>query len=782
MRRWLTRRRTTWLLIGTGLLAIYGAWRFDRPPLLAGVSFSQAVYDNHGTLLRLTLAQDEQYRLRRPLSRLPPQLIEATLLQEDRWFYWHPGVNPVALARGAWTTYVSGTRRIGGSTITMQLARIQYGLNTRTLGGKLRQIGSALLLEARYPKHEILEAYLNRIAYGGNVQGAVAASFVYFGKDPMKLTLTEALTLAVVPQHPARRRPREATDTSETASELSAARARVFGRWIERYPEDARESAALALPFSARSASEMPFLAPHFVNAMLADLPRQGEIATTLDLKLQQLVERRARAYVERRRAAGVRNAVTLIVDHRDMAVRAALGSVNFHDGTIEGQVNGVRAKRSPGSTLKPFLYALGMEQGLIHPLTLLKDAPSSFGGFNPENSDREFSGPVKVRDALIRSRNIPAVFVASRLARPTLYQFLKEAGVADLRDESHYGLALALGGGEMTMEELATLYAMLANRGVLRPLRNLRDATPVDGRTVLSPEASYLVLDILKDNPRPAQGYRAEWTRDPMPVYWKTGTSYAFRDAWAIGVAGPYVIAVWIGNFDGSSNPAFVGLDAAGPLLFEIVDAIRAQDRDLPATQLSTPGNLARVEVCTVSGHIPGPHCKHKVQSWFVPGVSPIKRCDVHRAVTTDIRTGQRACVVGGGNTRTEVYEFWSSDLLKLFRQAGIPRRTPPADNPNCPLEIRATRGLAPQITSPQPHLTYSLRAKRIGQETIPLQAVTDADARSVYWFLNEKYVGESKSGQPLFWNAQPGDYVVRAVDDQGRADARDLKVSVVE
>lgn len=773
------RRWAVLLLPIVAILAVLALWRLDRPPLLAGVSFSQAVYDREGRLLRLTLAQDEQYRLRRSLAELSPQLVEATLLQEDRWFHWHPGVNPVALARAAWTTYVLGARRVGGSTITMQLARIQGGFDTRTINGKLHQILAALVLEARYTKDEILEAYLNRVAYGGNVQGAAAAGLIYFGKNPARLTLNEALTLAVVPQHPARRRPEE----NATASmQLLDARRRLFQRWVARHPEDAGEVASLALPFDARRTSDLPFLAPHFVEAVLSDHPRVGELVTTLDLGLQRLVDRRVRAYAERRRGQGIKNASVMLLDYRDMALRAVVGSANYHDDSIQGQVNGTRARRSPGSTLKPFVYALGIEQGLIHPLTLLKDAPLSFGGFNPENSDREFSGPVRVRDALIRSRNIPAVFVASRLTQPSLHRFLQDAGVRDLRDESHYGLALALGGGEMTMEELATLYAMLAEGGKLRPLRQVMNQPPVEGRQLLSPEASFLVLDILKDNPRPSQGFRAEWTRDALPVFWKTGTSYAFRDAWAIGIAGPYVIAVWVGNFDGSSNPAFVGLEAAGPLLFEIIDAVRSHDQALPGALVLPPATLARVEVCALSGHIPGPHCRHKVHTWFIPGTSPIKTCEVHRAVTVDLRTGQRACATGARQTRTEVFEFWPSDLLRLFRQAGVPRRTPPSDNPNCPIDLRSARGLAPQITSPQTGLIYSLRAGRIGRETVALQAVTDADARTVYWFLDEKYLGNSMSGQPYFWTAKPGLYVVRAVDDQGRADVRDFRVSVVE
>jgi penicillin-binding protein 1C len=774
-----TRRRLTLLVLLSAVVA-FGAWRLARPPLLAGQSFSQAVYDRDGRLLRLTLAADEQYRLALPLARLSPQLIEATLLQEDQYFYWHPGVNPVALLRAALRTYVQGDRRVGASTISMQLARILNGIQSRTLGGKLEQISRALWLELRYSKKEILEAYLNRVSYGGNIQGAAAASLVYFGREPTKLTLAEALTLSVIPQHPARRRPGSSGPDADTTA-LLAARQALFERWLERYPEHPGEQSALALPFRARSPADLPFHAPHLVEAVLRDHPREPEIHTTLDPVLQKILERQTHQFVERRARVGIRNAAALLVDSRDMAVKAALGSVNYFDDDIQGQVNGVRARRSPGSALKPFIYALGIEQGVVHPLTMLKDAPASFGGYNPENFDREFVGPIKAGEALIKSRNLPAVYVATRLQQPTLYQFLRDAGIGQMREESHYGLALVLGGAEVSMEELAKLYAMLANGGVLRPLRYLQAEPATEGTRTLGEESAFLVLDILEHNPRPGQAFRSEWTRANRPVYWKTGTSFAFRDAWSIGIVGPYVLAVWVGNFDGEGNPAFVGIDAASPLMFDIIDAIHAQEPNLPPTVTRTPENLTRVEVCSLSGHLPGRHCHHTVPTWFIPGVSPIKTCEVHRAVTVNIRTGQRICRPGTTGTRTDVYEYWPSDLLKLFRQAGVPRRVPPAESPECPLDNRAMHGQPPQITSPQTGLVYPLRAKRIGKETIPLQAVTDADVHSVYWFIDEKFLGKTNSGQPFFWSAKPGTFMVRAVDDQGRADVHEIKVIVV-
>jgi len=447
----------------------------------------------------------------------------------------------------------------------------------------------------------------------------------------------------------------------------------------------------------------------------------------------------------------------------------------------IQGQVNGTRARRSPGSALKPFLYGLAMDQGLLHPMSMLKDSPMSFGGFNPENFDRDFVGPIHAWEALVRSRNVPAVHLARQLEPPGLHGFLKSAGLAPLKEESFYGLTLPLGGAEMTMEELVRLYAMLANGGLLRPLRTRIDDPRPEGARLLSAESSFMVLDILKDNPRPSQGLSAGWTQRALPVHWKTGTSFAYRDAWSVGVFGHYALAVWVGDFAGESNPAFVGVEAAAPLMFEIIDAVKAQEPDMDVPVRPGRRKLAQVEVCSVSGQIPGPACRSRRATWFIPGKSPIKACDIHREVLVDSRTGTRACAQGPG-VRPEVFEFWPSDLLKIFRLAGIPRRVPPADNPSCELTDRSAKGLPPMITSPQPGLVYNLRAAGIGKETLSLAAVTDADARALFWFVNDRFVGKSKSGEPFFWTPQPGDFIVRVVDDQGRSDARDVRIAVVQ
>jgi penicillin-binding protein 1C len=772
------KRLAKYLLI---LLAVIVLMKLciPKPELLGNVSFSKAVYDSENHLLRLTLSRDEKYRLFKPLSSISPLLIRSTLLHEDRHFRWHYGFNPVSLVRAAWQTYYVGDRRIGGSTITMQLARLTSGVSSKTISGKINQILRAMQIEFHYSKDEILEAYLNLVPYGGNVEGVGAASLIYFKKEARQLTLPEVLTLTVIPQSPYLRAVKKDDRTN-----IIKARNRLFERWIEENPHDAEERAIMTLPVRMHTPSELPFLAPHFVDAVISENRYRGDILSTLDLSLQRLLERQVRIYTESKRSIGVNNASAMLIDYRNMEVKAVVGSADFFNDRIEGQVNGTKAKRSPGSALKPFIYALGFDQGLIHPLTMLKDSPASFRGYNPENFDNDFAGPIKVRDALIRSRNIPAVQVASRLKNPTLYQFLRNADISQLKEASHYGLSLVLGSAEMTMEELVILYAMLANGGQLRPLKTLIDEKANNIIHLISSESAYLTLDILRYNPRPRQQFRSEWTLNHMPVAWKTGTSFAFRDAWSIGIFGPYVLAVWIGNFDGESNPYFIGRDVAAPLLFRIIDAIRSHSGNIVNfNKFSyTDLNILEVEVCSVSGKIPGDHCRHKVKTWFIPGISPIEKCDIHRKITIVAETGFRSCKNYSGKTITKIYEFWPSDLLNLFRQAGMPRTVPPPTDPGCGLDSVAYQGISPIIMSPQQQVTYNVRTSTDIPEEIPFIAITDADASEVYWFIDKKFVGTSKSNEPLYWKPVPGSYVIRVVDDHGRADSGNFVVAMVQ
>ncbi len=726
----------------------------SKPPLFDGISFSQVVRDRDGNLLRVTLSSDQKFRIRTRLREISPELIDATLQFEDKHFAQHPGINPVALLRSV-ASILPRHARTGGSTITMQLARLRFHLHTRTVAGKAAQILRALQLERHYSKAEILEAYFNLAPYGRNIEGAGAASEIYFGKQASHLTRPEAIALSVIPQSPTRR----ALLVDRENSLLNKAQR----KWHDRVLPDTDAEFSNRL-FRAQARGNTEFLAPHFVQQVFESDKTSREIVTTLDPARQRLIERRVSDYIAATRTREIENAAVLLVDTRTLDILAQIGAADFWDKGINGQVDGTRSSRSPGSTLKPFVYALAMEQGIIHPLSVLADAPRSFGEYNPENFDRDFLGPLRASDALARSRNVPAVSLAAQLSHPNLYEFLRRADVPLPEPESHYGLALPLGGAEVTMQDLVRLYAALANNGELRSLRRTaHDPISKGGLRILSPEASFLTLQMLGNVPRPEMN-----CADPAsaaPVFWKTGTSHGFRDAWSIGIFDHYVLAVWIGNFDGRANGAFVGRTAAAPLFFQIIDSLRANWPE-PDRTLQPPPNLKRVKFCSVSGELPGAHCTDLVEGWFIPGISPIKTCELHREVLVDVATGLRLATDDGTREiRRETYEFWPNDLLRLFEHAGVARRSPPPFLPGTAVVARS--GDSPRIVSPLANSEILFASAT----AIPLRAKADADVRDIYWFAGKTFLGKCNAAEMLSWKSTPGEYELTALDDHGRS-----------
>ena len=750
-----------------------------KPPLLDGIPFSQCVRDRNGKLLRLTLSTDQKFRIWTPLQKISPDLINATLSYEDKYYARHPGVNPIALARCAIELIRFHRATAGGSTITMQVARLRFHLHTRNVSGKLEQILRALELERHYSKNEILEAYLNLAPYGRNIEGIDAASLIYFDKPATQLSGPESVALSIIPQNPSRR----ALFVERDNRSVNLAQS----NWYDRARVDPAEFSPRE--FRARVQTDKKFLAPHFVQQVLESSHERDEIVTTLDLEKQQAIERRIADYIAIGRNRGIENAAAFLVDAKTMEVLAQVGSADFDKIDINGQVDGTRSPRSPGSTLKPFVYALALEQGLIHPLSILADAPRSFGEYNPENFDREFLGPIRACDALARSRNVPAVELTSHLLHPTLYQFLKNAGVSLPKAESFYGLALPLGSAEVSMQDLVRLYAALANNGDLRPLRSVKAeiesankpvkkltalSSQVSVKRILSPEAAFLTLEMLGNVPRPEMNC-ADGSHS-APVYWKTGTSHGFRDAWSIAVFDHYVLSVWVGNFDGRANPAFVGRTAAAPLLFQIIDSLRSTWPERCEPHLPPPGaNLKRVEFCAVSGDLPEAHCTHRVEGWFIPGISPIKTCGVHQEVLVDVATGLRVPIDDGTRQlRRDVYEFWPSDLLRLFERAGVARRLPPPFLPGTESDLASRMGSPPRITSP----TGGHDIFFASSNAIPLRAKTDADVREIYWFADKTFIGKSNVTEMLTWKSTPGDYQLTALDDHGRSTSCNVTV----
>jgi penicillin-binding protein 1C len=757
------------------LAIVYLPRLFPSPPLKDDLLFSTVYYDANGALMRLSLAKDDRFRVWTPLAETSETLIDATLLREDRYFYFHLGFNPFSLVRGAWVTFVSG-----GSTLTMQLARMRYKLDTKSVGGKIVQIFRAVQLELNYSKNDILEAYLNYAPYGRNIEGAGAASLIYFDKPSKDLALTESLTLAVLPQSPTIRIDKNSGFASE---KLSSARNELFSEYRKKYVIDDDEAALFALPIKLRQIERLPFRAPHLIEALEMEDYRFGRSSpstkTTIDLNLQTLLETHVRNHIRQNAALGVNNAAAVLLDTRDMRLVAAVGSADYFSDAISGRINGFAIKRSPGSALKPFIYALALDQGIIHPQTVLKDVPTAFGVYEPENFDGGFMGPLSAQQALVKSRNIPAVYLANKLSAPNFYGFLKSAKISKMASEGHYGLALALGGGEITLLEAAKLYAILANGGVLYEPRARMDQPLEGGERLLSREASFIALEMLSSAPK-IDGIPAE--SDRLPIYWKTGTSRGSRDAWCAGLIGQYALVVWLGSFDNKPNPALVGAQRAAPLFFTIARSLNSA-QTLRDPNAVVPKTIKRVEVCLSSGDLATTWCRRRGKSWFIPGVSPIKVDNVYRPVWIDVKTGKVLCEGGDvKNARAEIYEFYPSDILALFRRAGLPKREPP-DTSHCVGELNFVAGTPPSITSPLKNANYAVRLSKPNERGIIFSASSDADAQNLYWFVGDEFIGNAKRGELLSWEPKKsGRFIARVIDDRGRSDSRELRVLIVE
>ena len=739
---------------------------YPRP--LDGISFSKFYTDRNNRFLNISLSSDDKYRIRSALGDFPPELIEAVLLQEDQYFYGHWGINPGAILRSFWETYVKKNRPMGASTITMQLARLRYGLYTRSIPGKVQQIILALLLEVRLSKDEILEAYLNLAPYGGNIEGAAAASWYFFGKDPRELSRGEILTLAVIPQNPSKRSPLG----GEEPEDLLRSRRILYKQWLSRHPEDALLEAEINMPQVLQG--RFPRKAPHLAEYLAARFPDRGK-RTTINSSFQELCERELKSYVVQNKSLGIVNGSILLADYTTMEVLAAVGSADYYNDEINGQVNGFNSKRSPGSTLKPFIYALALEQGLIHPQTLLKDIPMGFSEYEPDNFQSVFKGPVAAWYALVDSRNIPAIQLARAIHNPDLYDCLKTAGVTGLKGKEHYGLSIVLGSADLTMMELASLYGALANGGIKRELRFFADnATPRNEARLLSPAASFITLKMLERNPGPD----AAGSNRPVPVAYKTGTSIGFKDSWSIAVFDRYLLCVWLGNFSGEGNPAFVGRQTATPLGFHIIDALLGQIRPsdlLPPRPV--PAEVSEIDVCAVSGGLPDENCPRLVKTFFIPGVSPISRCRIHRRVYIDTRTGYRTDETEGAYIRSEVREFWPTDLQEIFIKAGLPRLNPPPYPPDSGLNIKPG-GFPPSIISPL-STSYVLRRGDERFNKLVLLAGADQDTEELFWFANTMFIGRAPPKERLVWTPDPGQWNLTVVDSRGRSSGITVNVS---
>jgi penicillin-binding protein 1C len=616
------------VLVAAGAAAVWIA-ALGPAPLGEGLEFSTSVVDRDGRLLRPYATSEGRWRLPARPDGVDPRYLALLIAYEDKRFREHSGVDPLALLRATAQIVVHGRILSGGSTLTMQVARLLEPRVERSLAAKLRQIVRAVEIERQLTKDEVLALYLSMAPYGGNLEGTRAAALAYFGKEPKRLTLGEAALLVALPQSPEARRP------DRSAGAAQRARDRVLDRVAAAGIIDAAEIArAKAEPVPAER-KPMPTLAPHAADDAVAALPGRPLVRLTIDAAWQASLEELAR---ERARALGPDISVAILaVDHMSGEVLARVGSADYFDERRAGQVDMTNALRSPGSTLKPFIYGLGFEDGIIHPETLIEDRPARYGTYAPENFDQTFQGTVPVRKALQMSLNVPAVAVLDRVGAGRFTARLRQAGGALVlpKDEAP-GLAMGLGGVGVRLSDLVMLYAGLARLGTAVPLIERASGTPLlagaeapsDARRLMEPVAAWYVGSILLGTPPPenAPGGR---------IAFKTGTSYGYRDAWSVGFDGKRTIGVWVGRPDGAPVPGLVGRSAAAPILF---DAFARSGR-LPAPLPPAP----RGALSAANAKLPPPLQRFRPSGLPGDGAEPLRIMFPPNGARLELAAGER-------------------------------------------------------------------------------------------------------------------------------------------
>lgn len=744
---------------------------FPLPRAFRETDYSTLHQDRDGGLARIDLSPSDKYRLRLRLADLSPALVRGFLLYEDKHYYRHPGVNPVSLARALASNARHGRVLMGGSTIPMQVAKLMEP-KQRTLGGKAVEIFRAFQLEHALSKDALLELYLNSVPMGGNIEGVGAAAYLYFGKPPAALSPAESALLVGLPKSPALFRP----DRRPAAAR--AQRDKVLARVGERLglsPSAIADARGAPLP-AARFAN--PRRLPHLVERARRETNAWVR-RYAVDPVLQGFCEDRLAHAARRLRRFGIHNGAVLVVENRTRRVLAYVGSPDFNDDAHDGQVNGADILRSPGSLLKPFVYARAAEEGLLTPRRLVYDVERNYDGYEPANFERRAWGPIAAEEALAMSLNTPAVDLEWRLGPRGLAGFLEETRLFGPRLRSvNPGLSVVLGAFPLTLEEVVVLYAALADGGRLRPLQFLAGGASPSGRAVLSPEAAYVTAEMLATLFRPDLPQSWEFTANRGQFAYKTGTSFGLRDAWSVGFTPDITVGVWFGNANARGSSQLVGSTAAAPLLTEIMNEW-TRHRDI---WFERPAGVARRKICAESGEPAGPGCAAFREDLYLPGRSDPSPCGLHRRITVEKRTGRevcRACMTGPRGAYAErTVRHWPPEVAAFLRGQGRATETLPPHAPRCPAVDAATEL---KIQSPRSGGGYRVtEALSAARQKIPLRAAARRD-EPVYWYLDGVLLGRARPDDVLAIDPRPGRHRVAVADGRGRMDQVEFVVRPV-
>lgn len=728
-------------------------------PIPGSKPYSKVILARDNSLLTAYLSPDDKWRMHADIEEINPDLIHAITNKEDKWFYYHPGINPVSIAKAMFSNIFSGRINSGASTITMQVARMMEPDN-RTYTKKILEMLRALQLEFHNSKDEILSMYLNILPYGGNIEGVKAASYIYFNRPPEKLSLSQSILLSIIPNNPNHLR------LDQPSLELITEQR---NKWINKFKHkkvfsDNLLCDALEEPVQAKRYT-LDKLAPHFCY-YLSQSNKDETIHTTLNTKIQRIAEQLLQNHVNRVRSFGVTNGAVLIINNKDNSVSAYCGSTDFWDVQNSGQVNGITAIRSPGSTLKPALYAFAFDKGILTPKMKLQDIPTDFGGYEPENFDLKYNGDVTAEYALTNSLNIPAVQLLQQIGFNDFVDLLSRAGFKEIsKNKKSLGLSLILGGCGVSLEQLVRLFTGFSHGGKIYPITFTKSEFNSDHFTELfSKESPYLIAEILSNNIRPDfPNSMVNNSRLPR-IAWKTGTSYGKRDAWCVGFTPNYTIGVWLGNFNGKGSPHISGAEMAVPLLFDLFNSI---DYNPSGKWFKQPENVQTRKICSETGMLPSENCKFITTDYFIKNKSPEEKCSLYKElyVSSDENIQYCPACLPDSGYHKKYYPIYSPELTLWLEGNNIPFQKPPEHNSNCNA-LFSDEG--PKILSPSKNYEYLVEDG--SKQEIMLQAASDSRVKELYWYVNDLFLGKNKPGSKLFFTPIKGKNIITCLDDKGR------------
>ena len=761
MMRGLGKRGCGLWLAAVALVFVMAIWAADKiwPLPLHEVDPARVVVAHDGTPLWRFADADGIWRYPVTIDEVSPRYLQALINYEDRWFWKHPGVNPFSVLRAAWQDLSSGRVVSGGSTLTMQVARL-LDPHPRTFGGKFRQLWRALQLEWHLSKRDILTLYLNRAPFGGTLQGVGAASWAYLGKSPAQLSYSDAALLAVLPQAPSRLRPDRWPERAEAARNKVLERMAIQGIWSAKQVQESREEPVWLAP------RQMPQLAPLFSRMMLGK-SRSDKIVTTLDAGLQRQLEELAQNWKGRLPARS--SLAMIVVDHTDMSVRGWVGSVDMNDDSRFGHVDMVNAIRSPGSVLKPFIYGLALDDGLIHPASLLQDVPRRTGDYRPGNFDSGFHGPVSMSEALVRSLNLPAVQVLEAYGPKRFAASLRNVGLPlYLPAGAAPNLSLILGGAGARLDDMAAAYSAFARHGKAGKLR-LQPADPLLERPLMSAGAAWIIRRIMADEAQPLPDNALSRV---VPLAWKTGTSYGYRDAWAIGINARYVIGIWTGRPDGTPVVGQFGFASAVPLLNQVNNLLLSRGTNQPEDP--RPESVSRGVVCWPGGQslaAGDSNCRRRLATWLLDGSQPPTLLLPEQEGVNGIRfpvwldgEGKRVAA-DCPQAREQTLIVWPLPLEPWLPESERRGARLPPVSATCP-PLGQDPGLPLQLTG----LRDGAIVKRLpGSPEASLPVQTSGGTGDRWWFLNGQRLDERGRHLTLRLTVK-GDYQLLVMDDAGQ------------